>query len=96
MFVDPDRVNAEARPEGGGDDLFFQADFSPTDFAYFAGDPAAGTNDTVEFAQGGFHFFGPEGEGGGLPEFRGGHCLAGEPHAQPMIADIINDIEEGG
>lgn len=96
LVVDEDEFGLKSGCDAAGKDGFFEFDFAAADFADFEGDVTAGFENTMEFVEDTGH--------NGLPilklarggELDGFGIDAEEPAAEPVVAGVVDDVEERG
>jgi len=96
LVVDEDEDGDEAGAFGGGDDVLFQLDFTVADLADFEGDVAAFFEDVVHALEGAGHGLAPGGDVAENRDVDGVGVDAVEPATQPVVASVVDDVEEGG
>jgi hypothetical protein len=94
LVVDEDEFGIQAGCNAAGEDGFFEFDFAAADFADFKGDVSTGFEDATEFVEGAGHDGLPVLELARGGELDGVGINAEEPAAEPIVAGVINDVEE--
>lgn len=93
VVVDQNFYGIKPSRFAASEDMFFEEDFAPADFAYFYGRASAWVEDTLDFHHGGGEHGLPclERTGAARNGFR---VDASEPTTEPVIAAVIDHIQE--
>ncbi len=78
----------------GGGDVALQKDLAAADLAYLEGNEPAGADDAGELGEGAADEGLPRWEVAMPVDPDGGRVDAGEPAAQPVVALVVDDVEE--